>query len=104
LQDLQEKRGGDERTRTADLLITSWLAAMLVRTIVCRYVAYRRRILGRGGTYRPIAYRRVPTRLQYGCSTFSNLQASPLLRFAPGCTVFRSWWYQSGINRTIVSV
>jgi hypothetical protein len=63
----------DERTRTAELLITSWLASILVRTIVYRYVAYRRRILGRGGSYRPVAYRPVPTRLQYGCSTFSDL-------------------------------
>ena len=70
---LQAIKRADERTRTADLLITSWLAAILVRTDMYQYVAYRRRILGRGGTYHSIAYRPVPTRLQYGCSTFSNL-------------------------------
>ena len=55
------------------LLITSWLAAVLVRTIAYRHVSYRRRILGRGGANRTIAYRPVPTRLQYDYSTFWNL-------------------------------
>jgi hypothetical protein len=71
--------------------ITSWLAAILVRTIVCRYVSYRRRILSRSGSYCPIAYRPVPTRLQYvleslGCSLYSALLCC--------CTGLRSQWCQ----------
>src|SRR5829696_8407399 len=41
----------DERTRTAFLLITSWLVAILERTITCPYVVYRSRIPSRGGVY-----------------------------------------------------
>jgi hypothetical protein len=70
---LRRFKRADERTRTADLLITSWLAALLMRTIVYQYVAYRRRIFGRSGASCPIAYRPVPARLQYCYSTFSNL-------------------------------
>jgi hypothetical protein len=40
LRYLQVKRRADERTRTADLLITSWLAPILERTATCHYVAY----------------------------------------------------------------
>jgi hypothetical protein len=72
------RRRADERTRTADLLITSWLAANLMRAIAYRCVAYLRRIPSRGGASRLIAYQPVPTRLQYACSTFVDLdRASP---------------------------
>jgi hypothetical protein len=79
----------DERTRTADLLITSWLAAILVRAIAYRYVPYSSRNLGHSGVARPIAYRPVPIRLQYrlqyvleylGCLLYSGL-----LSVAPYC-------------------
>jgi hypothetical protein len=44
---------------------TSRLAATVGRTIGYRYVAYRRRILGRGSVAHPTAHRREPARLQY---------------------------------------
>ncbi len=58
----------DERTRTADLLITSWLVAIPGRTTPYRYGAYRSRTLSRGGVAPPTVYRRVPARLQYDYS------------------------------------
>ena len=69
--------------------ITSWLAAILVRTIVCRYVSYRRRILSRSGSYCPIAYR--PTRLQY---VLESLGLSP----APLCFVVAPDRAPSGVS------
>jgi len=53
-------------------LITSWLIAIPRRSATCQYVANQSRTLSRGGVARPTAYRLVPIRLQYGCSTLSN--------------------------------
>jgi hypothetical protein len=75
-----EKKRADERTRTADLLITSWLAAILMRLSRYRSVAYLSRNLDHLSVAHPIAYQPISTWLQYSCSKLAAL----LLQLCPG--------------------
>jgi hypothetical protein len=52
---ISESRRAD--SNRLPLLITSLLAAILMRTTTCRYVAYQSRTLGRGSVAHPTAYR-----------------------------------------------
>jgi hypothetical protein len=77
---LREKLRGDERTRTADLLITSLIPLIPARTALSGNCAYLQVFLKTLSDGLSVAYRPVPAGLRYGCGKLLSLYLRPSAR------------------------